>query len=208
MKLFSMFLLCGNRLTSVTMPVKHSYFWKRHIHHFIIAQIILSAISSTPVFSGRSYAFTYLNQGQVTYIHTIPYFRTSYFRLFFLIPGIFFLIFSNILIIRKISKISGDMEKMQKLMTISTIFMSIGSILAIFLSFVTVAVTPEDLQNMNQGVGEFLLLVTQIGRDFELICGPIILLIMVGKNRKTLLFRKRISNGSSNSRTVQSDLRV
>ncbi|CAI5450631.1 unnamed protein product [Caenorhabditis angaria] len=196
MQLFSVILICGNRLTSVIMPFQHSYFWKRYLRHLIIAQIIFSLISASPTLTGPAYAFTYLNQGQVAYIHNIPYFRSSYFRLIFMVPGIFFMIISNILIIRKISKISGDMEKMQKLMTISTIFISINSLLALFFSIFILTVDFEDIQKMNTVLGEALLLLTLITKDLKLISGPIILLIMDGKIQKSLLFQRRRRSSS------------
>ncbi|CAI5451394.1 unnamed protein product [Caenorhabditis angaria] len=186
MKIISTVTLCANRFTSVFRPVAHNYIWKTYLRHIIITQIIVSALFSTPTLTGPAYASIYQNQPYINYVHNIPYFRTTVFRLIIMIPSLIFIIVSNIIIISKLSKISSNMRKLETSMVSSTIFISFGFILVLMLS-VIILVISIDFANQHPGFFEVFALFNQIANDFYMISGPVVLLILDENIRKSIL---------------------
>ncbi|CAI5452495.1 unnamed protein product [Caenorhabditis angaria] len=190
MKVLSTVTICANRLTSVTIPVKHTYFWKTYFWHILFLQILISVVCSFPILQGPAYIIFRDGKGTMTIVRNFSFIGPNTLRITLLLPSIVFVMATNILIIKKLPK---NMRHVENSMSISTLFISFGFILNLVPVF-GIYLIDQNYLNENPTFSAIYSIVYLFCTDFYMISGPIVLLVVDKKLRKRTTTWKKVDS--------------
>ncbi|KAF1751973.1 hypothetical protein GCK72_018527 [Caenorhabditis remanei] len=185
-KMLSTLAMSVNRYTSVNYPLIHKSIWIRHCQKVLIGVLIIPILFVWPVGIAKTSFLPNKGQGLIMYEHRFWWARTSFGRILIGGSTLVFTIFSSIVTTYKLSKLGKHMRRVEVSLTIATIFTSVGFVLMLTVQVVQIVV-PLDTFVDDPWIAAFLLGATQFVNDFYMLSGPVVLLILDRKIRKSIL---------------------
>uniref|UniRef100_A0A1I7UVR2 Serpentine receptor class gamma n=1 Tax=Caenorhabditis tropicalis TaxID=1561998 RepID=A0A1I7UVR2_9PELO len=184
-KMLSTLAMSINRYTSVNNPVHHKMFWLKYCNKIIITIFIIPVFCVWPVVIGTTSFMPLNGTGVINYEHKIPWARTTYGRLLVSVSTLVFTIFSSIVTSSKLRKIGGNMKKVEFSMNVATVFTACGFFLVAILQVIYLTVNTETMLD-KMWIAKWIMAATQIGNDFYMLSGPVVLIILDKRMRSSI----------------------
>uniref|UniRef100_A0A1I7UVQ7 Serpentine receptor class gamma n=2 Tax=Caenorhabditis tropicalis TaxID=1561998 RepID=A0A1I7UVQ7_9PELO len=200
-KMLSTLMMSINRYTSVNYPLVHKSMWIQHCPKAIVAILLIPLLFVWPVAIAKTCFLPNKGQALIMYEHHFRWARTSFGRILIGGSTLIFTIFSSIVTTYKLSKLGKHMRRVEVSLTIATIFMSFGFALMLIVQVVQLVV-PLNTFIDDPWLATFLLGGTQFVNDFYMLSGPVVLLILDRKIRKSIL-HSSLRRSNSNKRILE-----
>uniref|UniRef100_A0A1I7UVR0 Serpentine receptor class gamma n=2 Tax=Caenorhabditis tropicalis TaxID=1561998 RepID=A0A1I7UVR0_9PELO len=194
-KMLSTLFMNVNRYTSVNHPIKHKTIWMKYCSKSITAIFIIPAFFVWPVAIAQTSFLPINGQAVIVYDHLFSWARTTYARMIIAAVTLIFTVFSSIITSSKLRKLGKHMKSIEFSMNVATLFTSIGFILLLVMQVVYLTLHVETLVE-KPWVRMLVIGGTQIGNDFYMLSGPVVLLILDKNIRRSTLSWKYKKNDS------------
>ncbi|KAF1760505.1 hypothetical protein GCK72_008754 [Caenorhabditis remanei] len=189
-KMLSTLVMNINRYTSVSYPIQHKSIWMQHCFKSVLAIFLIPIIFTWPVAIARTSFLPLNGQSVIVYDHYFSWARTTYGRLLISTVTLVFIIFSSIVTSTKLRKMGKHMKHVEFSMTVATLFTSAGFTVLLVVQFFYLN---TKLDTLTTWTWTRILIVggQQVGNDFYMLSGPVVLLILDKNIRKSTFQWKR-----------------
>ncbi|UMM34169.1 hypothetical protein L5515_007359 [Caenorhabditis briggsae] len=185
-KMLSTLTMSINRYTSVNYPLLHKSLWLQHCSKAIFAILLIPILFVWPVAIAKTSFLPNKGQTIIMYEHHFAWARTSFGRILIGGSTLIFTVFSSVVTTYKLSKLGKHMRKVEISLTVATVFTSFGFALMLVVQIFQLVV-PLDSFVEDPWMATFLLGATQFVNDFYMLSGPIVLIILDKKIRRSIL---------------------
>ncbi|CAP27018.1 Protein CBR-SRG-27 [Caenorhabditis briggsae] len=186
-KMLSTLTMSINRYTSVNYPLLHKSLWLQHCSKAIFAILLIPILFVWPVAIAKTSFLPNKGQTIIMYEHHFAWARTSFGRILIGGSTLIFTVFSSVVTTYKLSKLGKHMRKVEISLTVATVFTSFGFALMLVVQIFQLVV-PLDSFVEDPWMATFLLGATQFVNDFYMLSGPIVLIILDKKIRRSILY--------------------